>query len=353
MYGYSDFNNELNHIRLSHKRKLDVFRTCAEKDGINNIDRREEFIVRVIWDIENQWKALRSKNKDNSKYLNNLCILYKFFIDAITVLGSDLKCLDYVDFCCSDEQHSILKFTSGDINCIKNNDSEIHLQTPIPYLQSKAVDVENYEKENIILLDSYNKLLEILDYDSDDGRYLGHTNLINNLAYAIDCYVFNEIIKYCNNKEVDGTWSKRIPENVSMRDHYETINYNISECEGKIFSKTKKYTPNYILCGASLIPIISLLNDFEPNKNNKVGSGAINIGKLQNKDVCVLSSLSEPKLILGCNYNINNCSYSDVLFQFSHIFRLPDVEDMIEPVYMDAVVKIMTDNLQVIEVSED
>jgi len=356
----SDIEDDLEGLRAKYAKRLDIFKQYAEAHNVLNIKRREDFILLCLRDIEIQHNALKRKNNKgviDFEYLDKLDRLKNFFADVVLSMAADLKCLDYVDFCISDENRQQIIYEKNIINKIEQNNIITNLDQPVPCITSKMNTLPNYVKDNVIILSNCNKIFDEFKKDDELNVYWAHMNLMQTLIYNIDSYVFNKIINYCNQKEPDAAWNRSLPPMmeglppISIKEHYLELSVVITEVDMKIYEETVKYVSNYILTDTKDSIILQMLDDFEPNRSSSLGC-ALNAGKYRNKDVCVLAQMKENQIILGSHYSTKNCCNSDVVFQFEHIFRLPDIDDLDKPLYMDATVEVLTNNLKVIKIIE-
>ncbi len=356
----SDIEDDLEGLRAKYAKRLEIFKQYAEAHNVLNIKRREDFILLCLRDIEIQHNALKRKNDKgiiDFEYLSKLDELKKFLADVIITMAADLKCLDYVDFCISDENRKQIIYEKNIINKIQQSNSIINLDQPVPCITSKMTTLPNYVKDNVVIFSRCNNIFDEFKKDDELNVYWAHMNLMQTLIYNIDSYVFNKIINYCNQKEPDAVWNRSLPpmieglSPISLREHYLELKHVITEVDMKIYEETAKCVSNYILTDTKDNIILQMLDDFEPSRSTSLGC-ALNTGKYQNKDVCVLAQMQENQVILGSHYSTKNYCNSDIVFQFEHIFRLPDINDLDKPLYMDATVEILTNNLKVIKIVE-
>ena len=344
-------------IKGIYARHISIFEQYVEKHKITNVHRRKGFLLRCLRDIDSQFAVLKRKNNTNKNYLEKIMILKRFLVDTSINLAAQLKCLDYVDFCTSDENRQQLTYTKHEVKEIEHSGKTTTLYQPLPVMTSNMNELQNYVKDNVRLINDCNIIFDTFERDDKLNVFYGHINIMNNLIYNIDSYVFNKILMYCNNKEPDKVWNKTIPSNIpglppiSIKEHYLTLRDLLTELDMKTYEETAKHTANYILVDSRDSIILQMLDDFEATTSSSSGC-AINIGKYHNKDICVLAQMNQNKIILGNHYSCDQYCESDIVFQFEHIFRLPDVDDFDKPLYMDATTEILTDNLKVIEIVE-
>ncbi len=342
---WNKINYKLNGIKEENKEAIYNFRQYLELNNIKNIARREDFLLRCFMDIGNQYGDLVNKNSNNNDYLRSLYKIRCFLMDAFISVVANLKCLDYVDFCFDGEDRQILpSFASL---------ASASLTFPETKLEDNII--ENYKKENIILLNSYNSFFDTFNVDNRYNSFYGHSNLAKNITYNIDSYVFREIFNYCKKKTNFKVLNNEMSFNpILEREQYLKLEELMSECDMKILSKSKSNYSNFILTSPQVFSFLSSSYNFKNNNSNfEFGSYALNAGEYKDKNVCVLADINDKMLILGNHYSTSEYFDSDIVFQVSHIIKLPDLTDLdITPVFMESTVKVINDNLQVIKIVE-
>ena len=321
--------NKFTLLREENKEKIYNFRKYLELNNIKNIDRREDFLLRCFMDINNQYDVLFKKNSNNNDYLRILYKIHRFLMDAFISVAANLKCLDYVDFCFSYDNKSVL--------------SNFKLS------EKKVEDkiIENSKKEKVILLNNYNSFFETINFDNKFNSFYGHHNLIDMITNNIDSYVFREIFNYCNKKTNFKVYNRDTSFNpVLERTSYSKLDRLIFECDMTIISESKFKGSNFILTSPDVYSILSLSDNFKPINSN-LGGFAVNVGEYKDKRVCVLNDINNKILVLGY-------PNSNLMFQLFHIIGLPDIEELNSiPVFMESTVKILDNNLlQVIKVED-
>ena len=343
---WDKFTLNLNMIKEDNKEKLSNFRQYLELNNIKNIDRREDFLLRCFMDINKQYDVLFKKNSNNNDYLRILYKIHRFLMDAFISVAVNLKCLDYVDFCFNGETRQILT----------NFTPLASTSFTLPETRLEDNIIENYEKENIILLNNYNSFFETINFDNKFNSFYGHSNLAKTITYNIDSYVFKEIFNYCKGKNKFKILNNEMTFNpVLEREQYLKLERLISDCDMTILSKYKNKVSNFILTSPQIFSILSQSYNFKPNNSNlELGSYASNVGEYKDKNVCVLNDMDDKILIMGSHYSTTEYFNSDILLQVSHIIKLPDLNDLDNtPVFMESTVKVINDNLQVIKIEDN
>lgn len=143
------------------------------------------------------------------------------------------------------------------------------------------------------------------DYGMDLGSQLSE-KAIGQLAYEID----TEVVKLlADNAEEDAelTWSKTLPVGVSKAEHYEGFAEMVAIAGAKIYNKTQRYQPNYMLISSSILPVLGFIKGFTAANVSKV-NGPYFAGTLNGVKVYVSPALAEGEYVLGVNDGDLNCS---------------------------------------------
>ena len=143
------------------------------------------------------------------------------------------------------------------------------------------------------------------DYGMDLGSQLSE-KAIGQLAYEID----TEVVKLlADNAEEDAelTWSKTLPVGVSKAEHYEGFAEMVALAGAKIYNKTQRYQPNYMLISSSILPVLGFIKGFTAANVSKV-NGPYFAGTLNGVKVYVSPALAEGEYVLGVNDGDLNCS---------------------------------------------
>ena len=143
------------------------------------------------------------------------------------------------------------------------------------------------------------------DYGMDLGAQLSE-KAVGQLAYEID----TEVVKLlADNAEEDAelTWSKTLPVGVSKAEHYEGFAEMVAIAGAKIYNKTQRYQPNYMLISSSILPVLGFIKGFTAANVSKV-NGPYLAGTLNGVKVYVSPALAEGEYVLGVNDGDLNCS---------------------------------------------
>lgn len=136
------------------------------------------------------------------------------------------------------------------------------------------------------------------DYGFDLGDQLAE-KAVGQLAYEIDTEITQLLI---DNAESDDSivWSKTLPVGVSKTEHYEGFTEIIEIARQKIYDRTKRFAPNYMLIASNILPILTFIKGF-----SAAPAGAINgpyfAGTLNGLKVFVTPNIEPGKFVIGVN----------------------------------------------------
>ena len=136
------------------------------------------------------------------------------------------------------------------------------------------------------------------DYGFDLGDQLAE-KAVGQLAYEIDTEITQLLI---DNAESDDSivWSKTLPVGVSKTEHYEGFTEIIEIARQKIYDRTKRFAPNYMLIASNILPILTFIKGF-----SAAPTGAINgpyfAGTLNGLKVFVTPNIEPGKFVIGVN----------------------------------------------------
>lgn len=138
------------------------------------------------------------------------------------------------------------------------------------------------------------------DYGFDLGDQLAE-KAVGQLEYEIDTEVTNLLVANAG-EDSDLVWSKTLPVGVSKAQHYEGFTEIIELAKQKIYDKTKRFAPNYMLISSSILPILSFIPGFKAASVSKINGpymcGTLGAGALK---VFVTPNIAVNKFILGVN----------------------------------------------------
>lgn len=121
------------------------------------------------------------------------------------------------------------------------------------------------------------------------------------LAYEIDTEIVDMLYNGCSNEAGEVlSWSKAQPVGVSLFEHYNSFLEVIEEAKAKIYKRTGKFHPNYMVIGASVLRVLRFVNGFTAVKNAKM-NGPYKVGELDGINVYVSPKLGDWEFFFGLN----------------------------------------------------
>ena len=120
------------------------------------------------------------------------------------------------------------------------------------------------------------------------------------LAFEIDTEIVNMLRDEAVAHGVELVWSKVLPVGVSKFEHYNGFLEIIEEAKAIIYKRTKKFSANYMVCAANVLPVLSFVNGFSAVKAPKM-NGPYKAGELNGLAVYVSPSLEDGEFFLGLN----------------------------------------------------
>jgi hypothetical protein len=136
------------------------------------------------------------------------------------------------------------------------------------------------------------------DYGFDLGDQLAE-KACGQLAYEIDTEITDLLIGMAK-EDAELVWSKSIPVGISKAQHYEGFAEIVDIASSKIYAKTKRFAPTYMLCARNVINVLGFLNGFKAASVAHI-NGPYLAGTLNGLKVFVTPNIEDGKFILGVN----------------------------------------------------
>lgn len=136
------------------------------------------------------------------------------------------------------------------------------------------------------------------DYGFDLGDQLAE-KAVGQLSYEIDTEITGLLIAQAA-VDADLTFNKTIPTGVSKAEHYEGFSEILEIGRQKIYDKTKRFAPNYMLIASNVLPILTFIKGFKAAPAGKI-NGPYLAGTLNAVKVFVTPNIEAGKFILGVN----------------------------------------------------
>lgn len=136
------------------------------------------------------------------------------------------------------------------------------------------------------------------DYGFDLGDQLAE-KAVGQLSYEIDTEITNLLI---DNASQDGdlVWSKTLPVGVSKTEHYQDFTEILEIARQKIYDRTKRYAPNYMIIASNVLPILTFIKGFTAAPTGSI-NGPYFAGTLNSLKVFVTPNIEPGKFVIGVN----------------------------------------------------
>jgi hypothetical protein len=141
------------------------------------------------------------------------------------------------------------------------------------------------------------------DYGFDLGDQLAE-KAVGQLSYEIDTEITDLLIETAGAALPELTWSKTAQvgpfEHTSKAEHYEGFLEIIEIAKQKIYDRTKRFAPNYMLIASNILPVLSFIKSFKPAAAGKI-NGPYFAGTLGALKVFVTPNIDPGKFVIGVN----------------------------------------------------
>lgn len=136
------------------------------------------------------------------------------------------------------------------------------------------------------------------DYGFDLGDQLAE-KAVGQLSYEIDTEVTQLLIDNAN-QDGDLVWSKTLPTGVSKTEHYQGFTEVLEIGRQKIYDRTKRFAPNYMLIASNVLPILTFINGFKAAPTGSI-NGPYFAGTLNSLKVYVTPNIEPGHFVIGVN----------------------------------------------------
>ena len=136
------------------------------------------------------------------------------------------------------------------------------------------------------------------DYGFDLGDQLAE-KAVGQLSYEIDTEITNLLIDNATSED-DLVWSKTLPVGVSKTEHYEGFVEILEVARQKVYDRTKRFAPNYMLIASNVLPILTFIKGFSAAPTGSI-NGPYFAGTLNGLKVFVTPNIEPGKFVIGVN----------------------------------------------------
>lgn len=124
---------------------------------------------------------------------------------------------------------------------------------------------------------------------------------VGQLSYEIDTEITQLLIDNASSDE-DLVWSKTLPTGVSKTEHYEGFTEILEVARQRIYDRTKRFAPNYMLIASNVLPILTFIKGFSAAPATNI-NGPYFAGTLNSLKVFVTPNIEPGKFVIGVNGN--------------------------------------------------
>ena len=136
------------------------------------------------------------------------------------------------------------------------------------------------------------------DYGFDLGDQLAE-KAVGQLNYEIDTEITDLLISSAS-QDGDLVWSKTLPTGVSKTEHYEGFVEILEIARQKVYDRTKRFAPNYMLIASNVLPILTFIKGFSAAPTGSI-NGPYFAGTLNGLKVFVTPNIEPGKFVIGVN----------------------------------------------------
>lgn len=136
------------------------------------------------------------------------------------------------------------------------------------------------------------------DYGFDLGDQLAE-KAVGQLSYEIDTEITDLLIANAAD-DADLVFNKTVPYGVSKAQHYDAFSEIVEIGRQKIYDKTKRFAPNYMLIASDVLPVLTFIPGFKAAPAGKI-NGPYLAGTLNGLKVFVTPNIKPSTFVLGVN----------------------------------------------------
>lgn len=122
---------------------------------------------------------------------------------------------------------------------------------------------------------------------------------VGQLNYAIDTEIVETLAENAK-QDNDLVFSKTPLVGVSLQEHYASFTAIVEAAKQKIYKRTKRYAPTYMVVSSDVMPILAFVKDFNAAPTTDI-NGPYYAGSLGGLKVFVSPSLEENSFFFGVN----------------------------------------------------
>lgn len=198
-----------------------------------------------------------------------------------------------------------IEFTSGvsandEIKVAYVYDNVVIPQNDLPIVNAQIKNIPLIAKARRVAV--YYSQIAAFQAKTDYGFNLADElaeKAVGQLSYEIDTEVTNLLI---DNADADDSlvWSKTLPVGVSKTEHYEGFTEIVEIARQKVYDRTRRFAPNYMLIASNILPILTFIKGFSAAPAGKI-NGPYFAGTLNGLKVFVTPNIEAGHFVIGVN----------------------------------------------------
>lgn len=115
-----------------------------------------------------------------------------------------------------------------------------------------------------------------LEYGFDMNDQLAK-QAVGVLNYEIDTEIVNLLDTTAGVEDADLIFNKALPVGVSKQQHYQGFMETFEAARTKIYNRTRRFVPNYMVCARDVIQVLAFVEGWKPSSNNAKINGQIKL----------------------------------------------------------------------------
>ena len=198
-----------------------------------------------------------------------------------------------------------IEFTSGvsaddEIKVAYVYDNVVIPQNDLPIVNAQIKNIPLIAKARRVAV--YYSQIAAFQAKTDYGFNLADElaeKAVGQLSYEIETEVTNLLI---DNADADDSlvWSKTLPVGVSKTEHYEGFTEIVEIARQKVYDRTRRFAPNYMLIASNILPILTFIKGFSAAPAGKI-NGPYFAGTLNGLKVFVTPNIEAGHFVIGVN----------------------------------------------------
>lgn len=224
-------------------------------------------------------------------------------VGKVTVAGTEVPATGYtVDTAAGTVTFGTAPAASAEIKIAYTYDNVYIPANDLPIVNAKLKSIALAAKARRIAI--YYSNLAAFQAKQDYGFDLQDTlaaQAVGELNYEIDTEAVEMLVANAG-EDADLVWSKTQPIGVSLRDHYESFLNQIEIAKAKVYKRTKKFAPTFMVVAADIIPVLGLVSKFQAASTSKI-NGPYFAGSVNGLKVFVHPGMEDGHYVIGVNNN--------------------------------------------------